>query len=83
MSALGDVLEALRLVEERLDEARGQLAGSRELLGQAVTALTRLDPENPESVVPPGYGRADDQIERSQAAIEQIMDTLRDFAARL
>ncbi|WP_263250835.1 hypothetical protein [Saccharopolyspora rosea] len=83
MSALGELIEALRLVEERLDQARGQLAAGRREFDATRAALARLDPEHPENVVPPGFARADDQLERTQELIEHVQELLRTFASRL
>lgn len=83
MSAVSEVLQALQLVEGQLDEARGQLVVSRTALGEAEAALANLDPNHPETVVPPGLQRADDQIERVLTLIERCTDTLRTFATRL
>ena len=83
MSALGELVEALRQVEERLDQVRGQLSQGRKSLTEAQSALAKLDPEHPETVVPPGFARADDQIERTQGLVEHAIDTLRGFVTRL
>lgn len=83
MSALSDLVGLLRTAEEQLDLARGQLSRSRRSLSEAEAALAKLDPDHPETVVPPGMRRADDQIERTQAVIEHVTDALRDFATRL
>ena len=83
MSALNDLLLALRAVEDQLRLARGQLTQGRKALAEAHAALARLDPNNPETVVPPGLQRADDQIERTLTVIDHVDDTLRGFATRL
>ncbi|GAA2783627.1 hypothetical protein [Saccharopolyspora taberi] len=83
MSALGELVEALRQVEERLDQVRGQLVQSRKSLAEAQSALAGLDPEHPETVVPPGLRRADDQIERTQGLVDHAVDTLRGFVTQL
>ncbi len=83
MSALNELLLSLRAVEDHLRLARGHLVRGRETLTEAHAALARLDPDNPETVVPPGLSRADDQIERTLAIIDQVDDTLRGFASRL
>lgn len=83
MSALSDLLGLLRTVEDNLDQANGQLVRSRRSLSEAEAALAKLDPDHPETVVPPGMQRADDQIERTQTIIEHVTETLREFSARL
>ncbi|MGP4021073.1 hypothetical protein [Saccharopolyspora sp. 5N708] len=83
MSAVDELIQALQRVAEHLEEAGVHLATSRAALAEAEQALVKLDPEHPETVVPPGLHRADDQIERTQAMIEHILDTVRDFATRL
>jgi hypothetical protein len=83
VSALGELLQALNLVEERLDQARGQLVRSRTSLTEACAALRLLDPNHPETVVPPGMHRAHDQIERTLALVDHVTDAIHGFAARL
>lgn len=83
MSALGELLQALHQVEENLDEARGQLVRSRTSLAEACAALRVLDPNHPETVVPPGLPRAQDQIERTLTLIDHVTDAIHGFAARL
>lgn len=83
MSALEELLQVLRTVEDQIGQAQRHLSQSRRSLNEATTALTRLDPDQPDTVVPPGLYRADDQIERVLASLDRIADTLRDYAARL
>jgi hypothetical protein len=83
VSALGELIEALRAVEDQLGQARGQLAQGRKSLTEAEAALARLDPDHPETVVPPGLHRADDQIERTLTLVDHVTDTLRAFMTRL
>ncbi|MCI2423148.1 hypothetical protein MOQ72_37590 [Saccharopolyspora sp. K220] len=83
MSALDELIQALQLVAEHLEEAGVHLTTSRAALAEAEQALVKLDPEHPETVVPPGLRRADDQIERTQGMIEHVLNTVRDFATRL
>ncbi|MBB5153765.1 hypothetical protein [Saccharopolyspora phatthalungensis] len=83
MSALDELIQMLRLVEEHLEKAGVHLVTSRTALAEAEQALVKLDPDHPETVVPPGLHRADDQIERTQGMIEHILDTVRDFVTRL
>ncbi|MGI8309853.1 MULTISPECIES: hypothetical protein [Saccharopolyspora] len=83
MSTLDELIQTLRTAEERLEDAGAHLATCRTALAQAQQALAKLDPEHPASAIPPGLPRADDQIEGTQAAIERILDTVRDFATRL
>jgi hypothetical protein len=83
MSALDDTLAALNSVEQQLQEAGAHLGTCRRRLEEARQALTRLDPEHPETVLPPGLPRSNDQIERVQNTIELITNTIRDFATRL
>ncbi|QUH00010.1 hypothetical protein HUO13_03560 [Saccharopolyspora erythraea] len=81
--SVAELIAALNEVEDRLELAQGQLARGRRSLGEAQDALARLDPEHPETVVPPGLGRADDQIERTQGLVEHTLDALRGFVTRL
>ena len=83
MSALGELRETLRTAEESLERAHGGLAHGRRCLAEAEAALARVDPDHPDAVVPPALHRADDQIERTLNLIEQVVDTLRDYSARL
>ncbi len=83
MSALGELRETLRTAEDSLERARGRLAHGRRCLTEAEAALMRIDPDHPETVVPPELRRADDQIERTLNVIEQVVDTLRNYSARL
>ncbi|MFC7341295.1 hypothetical protein [Saccharopolyspora griseoalba] len=83
MSALDETRAALSSVEQQLEEAGASLGTCRLRLEEARRALTRLDPEHPETVVPPGLPRSDDQVERVQNTIELITNTVRDFATRL
>lgn len=83
MSALSELLGLLRTVEDDLDRAQGQLSRSRKSLSEAESALAGLDPEHPETVVPAGMRRADDQLERTQALVEHVSDALREFSTRL
>ncbi|MEU5849696.1 hypothetical protein [Saccharopolyspora shandongensis] len=83
MSTLDELMQTLRLVEEHLADAGAHLGTSRTALAEAEQALAKLDPEHPETVVPPSLHRADDQIERSQGMIEHVLNTVRDFATRL
>ncbi|WP_188984422.1 hypothetical protein [Saccharopolyspora thermophila] len=83
MSALEELAQAIRAVEERLAEAGTHLVTCRTALTEAERALTKLDPDHPETVVPPGLHRADDQVERIQGMLEHVTDTLRDFVTRL
>lgn len=83
MSTIEELIQMLRLVEEHLEEAGAHLITSRKALADAEQTLVKLDPEHPETVVPPGLHRSDDQIERTQGMIEQVLDTVRDFVTRL
>ena len=83
MSALGELRETLRQVETSLDRAHARLAHGRRRLTEAEVALARINPDHPEMVVPPELHRADDQIEHTLTLIEQVVDTLRDYATRL
>jgi hypothetical protein len=83
VSTLEELIQTLRLVEEHLEEAGVHLVTSRTALAEAEQALVKLDPEHPETVVPPGLHRADNQIERTQGLIEHVLDTVRDFVTRL
>jgi hypothetical protein len=83
VSSVSEVLQALRIVEDHLDQARGQLVRGRTALGEAEAALAHLDPHHPETVVPPGLQRADDQIERVLTLVEHCGDALNTFATRL
>jgi hypothetical protein len=83
VSALDELIQALNLVAEHLEEAGVHLATSRTALAEAEQVLTKLDPEHPETVVPPGLRQADDQIERTQGMIEHVLNTVRDFSTRL
>lgn len=83
MSALVELLEALRLAEEHLDRARGQILHGQTALDQSVSAFATVDPEHPDTVVPPGLHRAEDQIERTLAQVDHVTDTLRSFRTRL
>lgn len=83
MSSVGEILQALHRVEEQLDEARSQLVRGRTSLTQACDALRLMDPNHPETVVPPGMYRAHDQIERTLALVEHVTDAVTGFATRL
>ena len=83
MSALDETLARLNSAERQLAEAGAHLGTCRLRLEEARQALTRLDPEHPETVLPPGLPRSNDQIERVQHTIELIANTIRDFAGRL
>lgn len=81
--SVGEVREVLRIVEEHLERALGQLGTGRTALSEATAALTRIDPNNPQTVVPPEAHRADEEFERVRAQIEHTLDTLRDYSARI
>jgi hypothetical protein len=83
VSTLEELVQALRVVEQRLEDAGAHLGTTRASLGEAEQALVKLDPEHPETVVPPSLHRADDQIERAQGMIEHVLNTVRDFVTRL
>ncbi|QGK68613.1 hypothetical protein GIY23_02710 [Allosaccharopolyspora coralli] len=83
MSALHELLQALHGVEEHMTRARGELATSRSALVEAQAALASLDPHHPETVVPPGLFRADDQITRAIDLLDRSGALLGDFAGRL
>lgn len=83
MSALQEVLQALHTVEDHLRLARGQIMQGHRALGEARVALARLDPNNPDTVVPPGLDRAIEQLERTLSIIEHVDGSLREFASRL
>jgi hypothetical protein len=83
VSSLGELLQTLHRVEEQLGEAHGQLVRGRTSLTQACDALRQMDPNHPETVVPPGMHRAHDQIERTLALVEHVTDAVTGFAARL
>ncbi|RKT83676.1 hypothetical protein SAMN05421805_110176 [Saccharopolyspora antimicrobica] len=83
MSALEELAQALDIVEQHLTDAGALLGTTRKSLGEAERALVKLDPEHPETVVPPNLHRADDQVERAQEMIEHILGALHDFTARL
>jgi len=80
---VGELREVLRVVEEHLERSLGQLGAGRTALSEATAALTRIDPNNPQTVVPPEAHRADEEIERVRAQVEQTLDTLRDYSARI
>lgn len=81
--SVGELREALRSVEDHLERALGQLGAGRTALTEATTALSRINPDHPETVVPPEAHRADEQIERTWTLVEQTLDTLRDYSARI
>lgn len=81
--SVGELRETLRSAESHLEQALGQLGAGRTALTEATTALSRLNPDNPETVVPPEARRADDQIERTWTLVEHILDTLRDYSSRI
>lgn len=83
MSSLEELGHLLHSVEQRLQEAGAQLGTCRLRLEEARQALSRLDPEHPETVIPPGLPRSADQIEWVQNTIELVSNTIRDFAGRL
>lgn len=83
MSALHELQHALHAVCDQLEQARQQLVHGRRCLEEAEAALSRLDPDHPETVVPPGFARARDEIERTLSRVERIGEVLRDFAGRL
>lgn len=81
--SVGELREVLRVVEQHLERALGQLGAGRTALTEATAALTRIDPNNPQTVVPPEAHRADEEFERIRAQIEHALDTLRDYSARI
>ncbi|MBK0866397.1 MAG: hypothetical protein IJH84_23385 [Saccharopolyspora sp.] len=83
MSSLTELMAALRATEAKLDEANRGLTAGRRSLAEAKVALAKLDPDHPETVVPAGMSHADDQLERTQAAVAHVVDTLRTYAAGL
>ncbi len=83
MSALAELRQTLRAIEEHLERSRGNLVRSRQSLTEAIATLTRLDPDNPETMVPPGLRRCDDQLEQTLTMVNHVLDSLRNFAARL
>ncbi|MGW1679836.1 hypothetical protein [Saccharopolyspora sp. NPDC002376] len=83
MSVLEELVQALGVVEQHLADAGAHLGTSRTALGEAEQAMIKLDPEHPETVVPPSLHRADDQIERAQGMVEHLTNTLRDFVTQL
>ncbi|RCW43652.1 hypothetical protein DFQ14_106130 [Halopolyspora algeriensis] len=83
MSALEELLQALRTVEDHLDRGQRHLAHAQRVLREAEVALTRIDPDHPETVVPPGLPHAQDRIEHTLTAVDHVAEALRDFAARL
>ncbi len=83
MSALHELLQALHGVEGQVTRARGELATSRSALVEAQAALASLDPRHPETVVPPGLFRADDQITRAIDLLDRGGELLGDFTGRL
>ncbi|SFE12965.1 hypothetical protein SAMN04487819_10883 [Actinopolyspora alba] len=83
MSALEELQQALRTVSDHLEQAQRQLVTSRTALHQAESALRRMDPDNPETVVPQGMHRADDQIERTLSTVERVDETVRRFVTGL
>ncbi|MER7081190.1 hypothetical protein SAMN02982929_04044 [Saccharopolyspora kobensis] len=83
MSALEELAQQLGVAEQHLTDVGALLGTTRKSLGDAERSLIKLDPEHPETVVPPSLHRADDQVARAQEMIENILETLRDFATRL
>ncbi|MBE9373989.1 hypothetical protein IQ251_05965 [Saccharopolyspora sp. HNM0983] len=83
MSALDELFEALRVADEHLRRAQQHLGTGRTALTEVEQALRRIDPEHPESVVPPTLHRADDQVEHAQGLVERTSDTVRDYLTRL
>ncbi len=83
MSALEELLQTLRTVEDHIGQAQRQLTRSRRSVNEAEAALVRIDPDHPETVVPPGFRRAGDQIEQSINTLDRVADTMRDYATRL
>ncbi|SDO97836.1 hypothetical protein SAMN04487905_101315 [Actinopolyspora xinjiangensis] len=83
MSALEELQQALRTVSDHLEQAQRQLVTSRTALHQAEGALRGLDPDNPETVVPRGMHRADDQIEHVLSTVEHVDEAVRRFATGL
>ncbi|WP_019855591.1 hypothetical protein [Actinopolyspora mortivallis] len=83
MSAIQELQQALLTVSDQLEQTQRHLAVSRTALHQAESALRGVDPDNPETVVPAGLHRADDQIEHTQSTVERVAETVRQFAAGL
>lgn len=83
MSSLTELMATLRATEAQLDEARRGIASGRRSLSEAKAALAKLDPDHPETVVPPEMSRADDQLERTSALVAHVTDALRTFSAQL
>ncbi|RRO15390.1 hypothetical protein EIL87_15090 [Saccharopolyspora rhizosphaerae] len=83
MSSLDELFQALQGIESRLEEAGAHLGTCQGKLDEARQALVRLDPEHPETVLPPGLPRTHDQVERAQRLVDLVRSTLRDFGTRL
>ncbi|MDR7301460.1 hypothetical protein [Haloactinomyces albus] len=83
MSALEELLQALQHVDDQLARGQQHLVHARRSLREAEAALTRIDPDHPETVVPPGLPRSKDRIEDTLTKVEHVTDALRDFASRL
>ncbi len=83
MNGVGELVRALISVEEQLTRVAAELGRGRTALGESSAALARIDPDHPETVVPPGLQRADDQIERTRAAVERARETIAAFRTSL
>lgn len=81
--SVGELREVLRIVEEHLQRSLGQIGAGRTALSEATAALARIDPNNPQTVVPPEAHRADEQLDRVREQVEHTLDTLRDYSARI
>ncbi|MHA6802237.1 hypothetical protein [Salinifilum ghardaiensis] len=83
MNGVGELVRALISVEEQLARVGAELGRGRTALDEAVAALARIDPDHPETAVPPGLHRADDQIERTSQAVERVRETIAAFRSSL
>jgi hypothetical protein len=83
VSSLDELQQVLQGIERQLEEAGAHLGTCQGKLDEARQALVRLDPEHPETILPPGLPRTHDQVERAQRLIDLVLNTIRDFATRL
>jgi len=83
VSSLTELMARLRAVEAKVDEGRRGITVGRRSLAESKAMLARLDPDHPETVVPPEMARADDQLERTLAQLAHVSEALRTFSAQL
>lgn len=83
VSTLGELAQALNEVEEQLQRALAQMHTGRTALEATASALTRLDPDHPETVVPTGLRHAENQLERTEHGVQRALEMVQSFRTSL